>query len=198
MDRIGHVDFRRAGCGGNLADGGIYDPSTDAWSPMSTAGAPSPRYNHVAVWTGSKMIGLGWVDVADPKRSTRAEFSTPARTPDGDCDGGCAGAACGAATAVWTGARMVVWGGADNNNAYVNTGAATTRIRTSGNRRPPVNAPTARAGHVGVWSGSKTIVWGGFGTGGKVNTGGLYDPAADSDRNAHRRRSLPRSNPSVV
>jgi hypothetical protein len=26
------------------------------WTPTSTTGAPDPRENHVAVWTGSKMI----------------------------------------------------------------------------------------------------------------------------------------------
>jgi hypothetical protein len=39
--------------------GGRYDPRKDVWSPMSIKGAPEPRRNHTAVWTGSEMIIWG-------------------------------------------------------------------------------------------------------------------------------------------
>ena len=39
--------------------GGVYDPATDTWTPMSLANAPWPRYWHTAVWTGSKMLVWG-------------------------------------------------------------------------------------------------------------------------------------------
>ena len=39
--------------------GARYNPSTDTWSPMSSAGAPDARYWHTAVWTGSEMIVWG-------------------------------------------------------------------------------------------------------------------------------------------
>ena len=47
--------------GGISADnsGGKYTPSTDSW----TANAPSARYVHTAVWTGSEMIVWGGADV---------------------------------------------------------------------------------------------------------------------------------------
>jgi hypothetical protein len=46
-------------------------------------------------------------------------------------------------------------------------------------------APTARASHTAVWTGSEMIVWGGYdGSGapptGLLNTGGRYDPVADT------------------
>jgi hypothetical protein len=48
-------------------------------------------------------------------------------------------------------------------------------------------APTARYSHVAVWTGSKCIVWGGDQggsgagtTAGFANTGGMYDPVANS------------------
>lgn len=46
--------------GGSItSDGGIYDPSTDAWAATATTGAPTPRGSHTAVWTGSEMIVWG-------------------------------------------------------------------------------------------------------------------------------------------
>jgi N-acetylneuraminic acid mutarotase len=45
-------------------DGGHYNPMTDSWTPTATVGAPSPRYDHTAVWTGTEMIiwGGGYSD----------------------------------------------------------------------------------------------------------------------------------------
>jgi hypothetical protein len=42
-----------------LPVGSRYNPATDSWSPMTTTGAPTARYLHTAVWTGSKMIVWG-------------------------------------------------------------------------------------------------------------------------------------------
>jgi hypothetical protein len=36
--------------------GARYNPTTDTWSPVSASGAPSPRFQHTAVWTGNEMI----------------------------------------------------------------------------------------------------------------------------------------------
>ena len=42
-----------------LNTGGRYDPATDTWSLTDTTDAPSERYLHTAVWTGSEMIIWG-------------------------------------------------------------------------------------------------------------------------------------------
>ena len=42
-----------------LNDGGRYDPVTDTWKPVSLVGAPAARLNHLAVWTGTKMLIWG-------------------------------------------------------------------------------------------------------------------------------------------
>ena len=42
--------------GSPLGDGGLYDPAGNAWTAMTNTGAPTGRYSHVAVWTGSRMI----------------------------------------------------------------------------------------------------------------------------------------------
>jgi hypothetical protein len=43
----------------DLDTGGAYDPSADSWTPISTAGAPSPRHFHTLLWTGSRMLVWG-------------------------------------------------------------------------------------------------------------------------------------------
>lgn len=40
-------------------DGGIYNPATDTWRPMSTTGAPAPRTRHTVISVGSEMIIWG-------------------------------------------------------------------------------------------------------------------------------------------
>ena len=51
--RVAHDQLRRAA---------LYDPLTDSWKPMRTTGAPSPRKNHAAVWTGREMVVWGGRD----------------------------------------------------------------------------------------------------------------------------------------
>ena len=43
----------------HLNTGGRYNPITDSWTATSTANAPTGRYAHTAVWTGSEMIIWG-------------------------------------------------------------------------------------------------------------------------------------------
>ena len=42
-----------------LNDGGRYNPADNSWTALTTTGAPTPRYRHTAVWTGSEMIVWG-------------------------------------------------------------------------------------------------------------------------------------------
>ena len=48
--------------GNYLNTGGRYNPGTDSWTATSTTNAPSGRYDHTAVWTGSEMIVWGGID----------------------------------------------------------------------------------------------------------------------------------------
>ena len=45
--------------------GGRYNPSTDSWTATTTTNAPTARYYHTAVWTGSEMIIWGGYDGND-------------------------------------------------------------------------------------------------------------------------------------
>jgi hypothetical protein len=45
--------------GASSPGGGIYDPTTDAWAPMATAGQPASRDNHLALWSGRELLVWG-------------------------------------------------------------------------------------------------------------------------------------------
>jgi hypothetical protein len=62
--------------------GGIYDPATDSWAPVSTTGAPSGRVYHTAVWTGSRMIVWGGEISTSPSTAgSTTRRPTPGRPP---------------------------------------------------------------------------------------------------------------------
>ncbi|MCX6879578.1 MAG: hypothetical protein NTW21_38105 [Verrucomicrobia bacterium] len=89
-------------------DSGRYNPATDTWTTLPTAGAPAARYLHTAVWTGSEMlvwggVGSGWLNDGgrySPSSNTWAAVTIAA-----------APAARYGHTAVWTSTEMLVWGG---------------------------------------------------------------------------------------
>jgi hypothetical protein len=156
--------------------GGIYDPARNTWTATSTSNAPTPRRDHTAVWTGSKMIvwggwngavtSFGDGGIYDPVTNTWATMSSSG-----------APAARYGHTGVWTGSKMIVWGGQGGSNtggvyaAGTNTWTATS---TSG-------APSARSHSAAVWTDAKMIVWGGTdGSPNPLATGGVYDPAANT------------------
>jgi hypothetical protein len=138
---------------------------------------PAGRAFHTAVWTGREMIVWGGIPYTssggryDPAANSWAPTSLGINVP----------APRGAHTAVWTGREMIVWGGARINDTY-----------NSGGRYSPVadswvptsmgpNVPAARTDHIAVWTGSEMIVWGGGNSASfALNTGGRYNPGADS------------------
>jgi N-acetylneuraminic acid mutarotase len=62
-----------------LNDGARYNPADNTWKLMSNTGAPTARWQHTAVWTGSEMII--WGGEADGKGGSNDTFSySPART----------------------------------------------------------------------------------------------------------------------
>lgn len=87
-------------------------------------------------------------------------------------------------TAVWTGSKMIIWGG--QSNIYdLNTGGLYDLSLNSWTATNLTNVPSRRQIHTAVWTGSKMIIWGGicFTCGMDtflLNTGGMYDPVNDS------------------
>ena len=81
-------------------------------------------------------------------------------------------------TAVWTGSKMIVWGGVGGSSH--NTGGRYDPTTDSWTPTSTASAPEARYNHTAVWTGSEMIVWGGWNNDTFFNTGGRYDPSTDS------------------
>jgi N-acetylneuraminic acid mutarotase len=157
-------------------DGKSYNPSTNSWTPISSASGLSARANTNAVWTGTKMIiwGGGYNDGAlyDP---TLDQWSIMSTTN--------APAARGFSTAVWTGTKMIIWGGQLSNGVFSNDGKIYDPSSNTWASISSLNAPAGRFHHTAIWTGSKMIVFGGgYITNNFVayKTGSIYDPTADT------------------
>ena len=105
-------------------DGGRYNPSLDTgagsepWQPLASMGQPTARHDHTAVWTGTLMVIWGGFGCSDTGCTTpEALLNTGARydlahdtwtstSTDTTCP-----SARQLQSAVWTGERMIVWGG---------------------------------------------------------------------------------------
>ncbi|PYL75034.1 MAG: hypothetical protein DMF26_09370 [Verrucomicrobia bacterium] len=138
--------------------GGRYNPSTNSWQATSTANAPGPRQDHIAVWSGTEMIVWSGQTTSsvlnDGGRYNPANNTWVATNPNG------APSARYDHSAVWIGSRMIVWGGT-NGRAYFNDGARYDPSADSWEAVATAGAPVARAAHTAVWSGTEMIVWGG-------------------------------------
>jgi N-acetylneuraminic acid mutarotase len=153
--------------------GGCTD---DTWTPTTLTNAPSARFYHTAVWTGSEMIVWGGGDVNSSFNSGgRYNPSTDSWTATSTTN---APSARQGHTAVWTGSEMIVWGG--YNGGFLNTGGRYNPSTDSWTATSTTNAPAARGYHTAVWTGSEMIVWGGYDGTNVLNTGGRYSPATDS------------------
>jgi hypothetical protein len=127
----------------------------DTWA--TTTNAPSARYGHTAVWTGSEMIVWGGYDGSYSNTGGRYNPSTDAWATTSTTN---APSARYSHTAMWTGIEMIVWGGA-GNTGYVNSGGRYNPGTDSWTATSTTNAPSGREGHTAVWAGSEMIVWGG-------------------------------------
>ena len=101
---------------------------------------------------------------ADPWRPTAETADTPA--------------ARHGHVAVWTGTKMLVWGGISANSA-VNTGSVYDPAANTWTPMSVINAPSARQNAVAAWTGSRMLVWGGD-NGAVLGDGGSYDPATNT------------------
>ena len=157
------------GSAGLLNTGGRYNPSTDSWTATSTVNAPSVRYLHTAVWTGSEMIVWGGIDPNTFYLNTGGRYNpgTNSWTATSTTN---APSARGDHTAVWIGSEMIVWGGLGSAR-LLNTGGRYNPTTNSWTATSTTNAPPGRENHTAVWTGSEMIVWGGQNDSGRLNTG---------------------------
>lgn len=146
-----------------VSTGGAFNPATGTWRQLSPVDAPNPRQQHTAVWTGHYMVVFGGCDrevayhcqtyFADGKRYEPATDKWLPMSLDNAPD------PRRMHTAVWTGTRMLVWGGQYRQEYLENGGSYDPET----DKWTPMTsiAPRGRAGHIAVWTGKKMLVWGG-------------------------------------
>lgn len=163
-----------------LNTGGRYDPVSDTWTATNLTNAPTARFRHTAVWTGTEMIvwGGGLTNPFGTVFNTGARYNpvTDTWSPISTVN---APSPRFLHTAVWTGSEMIVWGGSDPTNP-MNTGGRYNPLTDSWASLSVVDAPSARTGHTIVWTGQEMIVWGGSDGANVLNTGARYDPNSNS------------------
>jgi len=157
--------------------GGIYDPVADAWTALPSAGLPEPRRFATAVWTGTEMIvwgGLGdSVELATGGRLACDANGIPTAWTAMSTVG--APSARTGHSAVWTGSKLIIWGG-QSGGANLNDGAIYDPAANTWTALPATGAPSSRSYHVAVWSGSEMLIFSGEDASGTLPTGAAYDP----------------------
>ena len=161
-----------------LQTGARYNPGTDTWTPTATAGAPSARANHTAVWTGSKMIVWGGYDDAANALFASGGVYDPAT--DGWAPTNLVGAPLPTRchSAVWTGTEMIVFGGQTNTGlaceiSSTATGSRYNPITDSWNSMSVAPVSSTISSARVVWTGNQLITW-------FDGSGARYNLATDS------------------
>ncbi|MFZ4765256.1 MAG: Kelch repeat-containing protein [Roseimicrobium sp.] len=180
------------------ADGKYYTPATDTWTDLPALGGVTlgGRNNpgNLSIWIDSPTLTalfiFGGYDGSVPiskgdgalLRKSGGAWSwsqiNPTNAP-GPRFGYCA---------VWTGTKVIVWGGYNQSaGAPLNDGRLYDPFTNtwSATAMSSVNAPTGRSGASCCWTGIEMIVWGGYvdsGTNAGTNTGAAYNPTTDQWR----------------
>jgi N-acetylneuraminic acid mutarotase len=186
--RIGHVaawtGSRMVVWGGRsnlgvLGDGGYYDPVADQWTALAASGAPSPRFGAAAVSTGDRILVWGGTDPSGAlSNGAQLLFGT-----NGVPTAWVAMSTVNAPSArsghslVWTGQKLLVWGG-QSGGSFLADGGLYDPIANSWTAIAATNGPAARSAHGAVWSGQEMLVFGGEAYLGTLADGAAYDPQA--------------------
>jgi cell division protein FtsB len=183
------------GQGGNglLSDGAMLDVAARQWEALPSAGAPEARRYLTMTWTGDRLVVFGGEGVGGDLASG-ASLPLASGSVPGSWRALSTNNAPGPRSrhaAVWTGSRLLVWGGSRNN---VPLGDGATYNPATDDWKPISNsgAPAARQGHHAVWTGDEMLVFGGQDATGPLSSGAAYDPATDTWRPVGTTGGLPR------
>ena len=189
--RIGHIAlWTGAGMlvwggrnnGGTLNNGGLYNPSSSMWSSLPLPNAPAARSDAAAVWAGNRLLVWGGQNEQGILNSgAQLGFNNGAPTVWFALSAISAPSGRTGHTAVWTGQRLLIWGG-KNNTGLLADGASYDPVANAWSPLPTANAPTSRTGHGAVWTGQEMIIFGGESTAGTVGDGAAYNPATSQWR----------------
>jgi hypothetical protein len=160
--------------------GGIYDPVADTWKalPLAAPNEPPTRYSYGLLWAGQgvqRVLLVGGYTVPHGSFGDVGKLD-PATglwtyVPD---DGLFSGRQF---SAVWTGAKVMVWGGLESPGQFLNDGAAFDPVGETWVGLPAsANDPGYRYDHTAVWTGTEMIVWGGTRSYAPIAEGRIFSP----------------------
>lgn len=143
--------------------GAKYNPATDTWTTITTTNAPTGRYNHSAIWTGTEMIVWGGFGSGNylftgarynPTTDTWTSISSPTNPI----------VARSKHTAIWTGTQMIIWGGTDGGSGLESGGRYTLGTNSWSSMSIPDAAKDypVTANTTAVWTGQQIIYYGGM------------------------------------
>jgi hypothetical protein len=159
--------------------GGRYDAALDTWSSLNTIDT-TVRTGASGVWAGGVFIVWGGSDPASGTRLNTGERYDPQTNTWSPMTVTDAPAARSGHLALWTGTRMIVWGGVANTG-FITTGGSYDPQLDAWTAMSSTGAPAGRSQSTAVWDGTRMIVWGGTGLSSQpVATGGRYDPSTDT------------------
>ncbi len=155
----------------------------DKWILVSPTGAPSARYKHAAVWTGSEMIIWGGKIASTTVIKTGARYNPVTDSWKATSTKGSPSERAWPA-AVWTGSRMIIYGGYEHSGA---SPSFRSGLSNGGKYNPATDswAGISKAGafpgelYSGgkngghptcIWTGAEMIIW-------SSGTGARYNPA---------------------
>lgn len=162
--------------------GGRYDPAINVWTASTnTTEAPSARWRHTAVWTGTEMVVWGGDNrEAGNRMNSGGRYDPTTDTWTGSTSTTNAPTARLDHSAVWTGSEMIVWGGQDTSGLTRTGKRYDPSTDTWGAAINEVDAPAIISGHSAVWTGSLMLVFGRSSTCCVPNAGKAYNPVTDS------------------
>jgi N-acetylneuraminic acid mutarotase len=158
--------------------GAIYYPGSGKWYELPKHRHES-RYHHAAVWTGIQLIVWGGIEGLHGERVNTGLMLDNEDDEWLDVSTEGAPAPRSGHAAVWTGKRMLVWGGEGAEKTF-GDGASYDLVKDKWEALADADAPAPRAFPSAVWTGKKMIVWGGLDAKGPRRDGAIYDPAANS------------------
>jgi hypothetical protein len=167
-----------------LNTGAFYDPTqsgTAAWSTVPvTLNTPSPRVLATAVWTGSSIVVWGGGDregnqdynsgsIYDPVAGTWTRMRQPG-----------APSARRAALGVWTGTRVLIWGGFDRDGDPADHAYLYDPVSDAWSAVPTANEPDPSLYPATGWSGTHLFVMGGLESGVSSSDFRVYGAATNT------------------
>jgi hypothetical protein len=180
--------YWNGGLFGSMMLAGLYDPVTDAWSPISLDGAPSVEVDGSA-FTGQEVFLRGRIN-ATASTPANGVFYNPStdrwreaptlRVPTAEMS-----------AVVGVSSKIVVWGGEQtdamgNRTMLVADGAVYDAVTDSWTPMATQNAPSPRAEMIAFAARGQAFLWGGtdytwdsLGNLSAFRSGAMYDPTRD-------------------